>query len=130
MTTLPPATEREIENSIRDLFLRAGWYPVKSDSGMVARGTRGRVQRGHLPLGFPDLTMLCALPGTTLCLAALIEVKTLSGRLRDSQVQRHAELRDLYGIHPHVIRDAREAVALIQEARRVAAILTGPCQKT
>lgn len=129
MTTLP-ATEREIENSIRDLFLRAGWYPAKTDSGMVARGTRARVSRGHLPLGFPDLTMLRALPGSSLCLAALIEVKTLTGKLLDSQVERHAELRELYGIHPHIIRDAREAVSLIKEAHRIAAILKGSCQET
>lgn len=127
MVTTLPATEREIENSIRDLFLRAGWYPAKTDSGMVARGTQ---RRGHLPSGFPDLTMLRALPGSPLCLAALIEVKTLTGKLLDSQVERHAELRDLYGLHPHIIRDPREAVALIKEAQRLAAILKGSCQET
>lgn len=114
---LRPASEAEIEAAIRDLFLRAGWYPVKTDAALVTRGrASGRVARGHLPLGFPDMTFLRALPGTTLCLAALVETKTATGRLRQSQVERHAELRDLYGLHPHVIRDPQEAVALIREA--------------
>lgn len=115
----PTLSEAQVEALIRDLFLRAGWYPAKTDSGMVTRGTGRRVQRGHLPIGFPDLTMLHALPGTALCLAALIETKTATGKLRDSQVERHAELRDLYGIQAHVIRSPEQAVHLITQARRV-----------
>lgn len=129
-TRLPPASEAEIEAAIRDLLLRAGWYPVKTDAALVTRGrTSGRVPRGHIPLGFPDMTFLYGLPGTIFCLAALVETKTLTGKLRDSQIERHAELRDLYGLHPHILRDPQEAVALTQEARRLAALLKDRCQK-
>ena len=121
MTAQAMATEREIEDSIRALFLQAGWYPVKTEAGMVARGTRG-TRRGHLPPGFPDLTVLRRLPGTPLCLAALIEVKTTTGTLEPSQEQRHAELR-ASGLFPQVIRDPQAAVALITEGHRLARLL-------
>ncbi|AFD27746.1 VRR-NUC domain-containing protein [Deinococcus gobiensis] len=117
---LRPATEREIEDSIRALFLQAGWYPVKTEAGMVKRGHG--LKRGHLPPGFPDLTVLRRLPGTPLCLAALIEVKTATGTLEPSQVERHAELRTL-GLSPQIIRDTEAATALIAEGHRLAALL-------
>ncbi len=117
---LRPATEREIEDSIRALFLQAGWYPVKTEAGMVKRGHGPK--RGHLPPGFPDLTVLRRLPGTPLCLAALIEVKTATGTLEPSQVERHAELRTL-GLSPQIIRDTEAATALIAEGHRLAALL-------
>lgn len=123
---MPPSlSEAQIEAQVRDYFLRAGWYPVKTDSAMVIRGTRGRVSRGHLPIGFPDLTMIRSLPGTDLTLAALIEMKTPTGRIREAQVERHAELRDLYGIPVHVIRDPTQATHLITQARRIIGALQG-----
>lgn len=118
---LRPKTEREIENGIRELFLRAGWYPLKTEAGMVARGQRGP-KSGHLPNGFPDLTMLCRLPGTPLGLVALIEVKTETGELRPSQVKCHAQLRTC-GLSPQIIRDADEARHLIAEAQRLSGLL-------
>ncbi|AFD25813.1 hypothetical protein DGo_CA1886 [Deinococcus gobiensis I-0] len=87
---------------------------------MVAR----RQKHGHLPAGFPDLTVFRRLPGTPLCLAALIEVKTETGTLEPSQVERHAELVT-YGLSPRIIRDAGAAAALIAEGNRVAALLRG-----
>ncbi|KQR33141.1 VRR-NUC domain-containing protein [Deinococcus sp. Leaf326] len=118
---LRPETEREIEDSIRELFLRAGWYALKTEAGMVARGQRG-LRKGHLPNGFPDLTMLCRLPGSPLALAALIEVKTETGELRPSQVKCHGELRAC-GLSPQIIRDADEARGLIAEAQRLSGLL-------
>ncbi|MFC3834772.1 MULTISPECIES: hypothetical protein [Deinococcus] len=123
--TRPPASEAQVEAAISDLFLRAGWYPVKTDAALVTRGSRRRVKSGHIPSGFPDMTYLLGLPGTGLCLAALIETKTATGQARDSQVERHAELRDLYGIAAHIVRDPREAAALIAMARRVVGALKG-----
>jgi hypothetical protein len=117
---LRPATERETEDSIRALFLQAGWYPVKTEAGMVKRGHGPK--RGHLPTGFPDLTVLRRLPGSALCLAALIEVKTDRGELSASQVARHTELRQ-HGLHPQIIRDPQAAAALIAEGHRLAALL-------
>lgn len=123
---LQPATEAQIEAAITDLFLRAGWYPVKTDAGMVSRGrSQSRVQRGHIRTGFPDMTYLLGLPGTGLCLAALVETKTQTGKLRSSQIERHTELRDLYGIEAHVIRDPQEATKLIKAAREVLVALRG-----
>lgn len=118
---LRPKTEREIEDSIRDLFLRAGWYALKTEAGMVKRGQRGP-KSGHLPNGFPDLTMLCRLPGSPLGLVALIEVKTDTGELRPSQVKCHGELRAC-GLSPQIIRDADEARHLIAEAQRLSGLL-------
>lgn len=89
---------------------------------MVKRGHGPK--RGHLPPGFPDLTVLRRLPGTPLCLAALIEVKTETGTLEPSQVERHAELRTL-GLSPQIIRDTEAATALIAEGHRLAALLGG-----
>ncbi|WP_081790813.1 hypothetical protein [Deinococcus phoenicis] len=117
---LRPATEAEIEAALRDVLLRGGFYPVKTDAAMINRGSRGR---GSIRTGFPDLTVLHPLPGTTLCLAALVETKTVTGKLRQSQIERHAELRDLYGLQPLILRDPKEAVALIREARRIAGLL-------
>ena len=118
---LRPVTERETEDSIRALFLQAGWYPVKTEAGMVSRGTRGP-RHGHLPAGFPDLTVLRRLPGTPLCLAALIEVKTATGTLEASQEKRHAELR-ASGLSPQIIRDLGAAADLIAEGNGLAGLL-------
>ena len=117
-------TEREVESAIAELFERAGWKAVKTDAAMVSRGT-GRVQRGHLPLGFPDMTFFLALPGSHLCLAALVEVKTKTGKLRPSQIEMHRTLQDLYGLTPHVIRDAADALNLIQEGQHLTRRLRG-----
>lgn len=113
---LRPASEKEIEGAISALFLRYGWYPLKTDAGQVTRGGRTR-KRGHIETGFPDMTYLLALPGTGLCLAALIETKTEKGKLRPSQVEAHEKLRRQYGLAVHIVRDAAEARTLIAEAR-------------
>lgn len=119
--TQPALSETQVESQIKALFLRAGWFPVKTEAGMVARGGRP----GHLPAGYPDLTMLRALPGTDLCLAALIETKTASGRVRASQVKCHADLQAQYGIRAHIVRDPQQAVHLITQARRIVSALKG-----
>ena len=113
---LRPASEKEIEAAISELFLRHGWYPLKTDAGQVTRGGRTR-KRGHIETGFPDMTYLLALPGTGLCLAALVETKTEAGKLRPSQIETHDRLRHQYGLAVHVVRDAAEARTLIAEAR-------------
>ena len=119
---LRPASEAEIEESIGDLLKLHGWYAVKTDAGQVKRGSSTR-KRGHIETGFPDMTYLLALPGTGLCLAALVETKTDTGQLRPSQVQTHAKLRQQYGLAVHVLRDAAEARTLIAEARLLVAAL-------
>ncbi len=119
---MPPLTEAETEAQITDILTRHGWYGVKTDAALVIRG-RGRVPRGHIPQGFPDMTYLLALPGTPLCLAALVETKTMTGKLSDAQVEKHAELRDLYGIHTYVLRDPAQALALVTEGRRLLGLL-------
>ena len=113
---LCPASEKEIEDAINALFLRYGWYPLKTDAGQVTRGGSTR-KRGHIESGFPDMVYLLALPGTALCLAALVETKTEQGKLRPSQVATHAKLRQQYGLAVHIVRDAAEARTLIVEAR-------------
>ncbi|QLG11019.1 VRR-NUC domain-containing protein [Deinococcus sp. D7000] len=115
-------TEAETEAQISDILIRHGWYPVKTDAALVIRG-RGRVPRSHIPQGFPDMTYLLALPGTPLCLAALVETKTVIGKLSDAQTAKHAELRDLYGIRTHVLREPAQALALVGEGRRVVGLL-------
>ena len=121
---LRPATEAEIEAALRDLLTRHDWYGVKTDAALVTRGRHSsRLARGSIRTGFPDMTFLHALPGSSLCLAALVEVKTATGQLRPSQVERHAELRDLYGLHTHVVRAPEEALPLIEEARRLVRVL-------
>lgn len=117
--SLLSASERDIEAALRQALTLGGFHVVKTDAGMVGRGSG----RGHIASGFPDLVCLHRLPGSTLSLAALIETKTATGRLRESQVTRHAELRDVYGLTPHVLRDPAEALLLIQEARRLRALL-------
>lgn len=119
---LRPASEAEVEGSLNALFLRYGWYPVKTDAGQVTRGGRTR-KRGHIESGFPDMTYLLALPGTGLCLAALVETKTEKGKLRPSQVEMHRKLQQQYGLTPHVVRDAAEAMSLIRQARHLVAVL-------
>ena len=118
------ATEAEVEATVCDLFIRAGWYAVKTDAATITRGAgRGRVQRGTIQTGFPDRVFLLSLPGTPLCLAALVELKTATGRMRDSQVEKHIELRELYGLHPQIIRDVTQAQHLIAEGLRLKRLL-------
>lgn len=119
---LRPASEAEIESSVSGLLLRYGWYPLKTDAGQVTRGGRTR-KRGHIETGFPDMTYLLALPGTGLCLAALIETKTEKGKLRPSQVETHAKLQRQYGLAVHIVRDVAEATALVTEARQLVGAL-------
>lgn len=121
--TLTPS-EAQTEAAVRDLFLRSGWYPVKTDSGMVARATRGRKTRGTLPIGFPDDAYFKGLAGTRLCLAALLELKSPTGRVRLSQQERHAELA-MYGIQVSVVRDVRECQEVIAQARAIEGALKG-----
>jgi hypothetical protein len=118
MTTAP--TERQVEAQVRDLFLRAGWYAdLKTDAALVVRGGR---RRGTIQTGFPDRVMLLGLGGG-LCLAALIELKTDTGRLSTEQVEMHAHLRDAYRIHPHTIRSPQEAVGIIRAGLALKAAL-------
>lgn len=105
------------------LFLGAGWYPAKTDAGMVQRGTGST--RGHLERGFPDLTVLRRLPGTVLCLAVLIEVKTATGELNEHQVEFHERVRTLHGIQPQVVRDVDEARTYIAQANTLVGLLSG-----
>ena len=122
--TLPAAIEAQIEAAVCDLFIRAGWYPVKTDAAQITRGAgRGRVQRGTIETGFPDRLFLLGLPGSALGLVALVELKTATGRTRDSQIQKHDELRHLYGLQPQIIRDARQAEFLIREGLRLKVML-------
>ncbi|ULH16005.1 hypothetical protein MF271_05060 [Deinococcus sp. KNUC1210] len=103
-----------------DLFIRSGWYAVKTDAAQISRGTgRGRVQRGTIQLGFPDMLYLLSLPGTPLCLTALVELKTATGRLRDTQTDLHQHLRQLYGLNVQVVRDVTEVHRLIAEGKRL-----------
>lgn len=111
---LRPSTEAEIEAAISELFIRHGWYPVKTDAGMIRRGS-SKFQRGYIRSGFPDMIYLKG-NGAGSCLAVLIETKTATGKLSAAQKERHAELKNLYGIHVHVVRDPAEALAIIQSA--------------
>ena len=114
--TLPPPSEAQTEAAMSALFKRCGWYPVKTEAGMVAKATRGRKRKGTLPAGFPDMIFLKGVRGTRLCLAALVETKSPTGKLSPEQIKRHAELA-MYGIRVTVVRDLREAQELIAEAR-------------
>lgn len=132
-TPRPQASEKDIEAALRDVLAYGGFHTVKTDAALVTRRTAERSSafgtRGHgsIPSGFPDLIALHPLPGTTLCLAALVETKSALGTLRDSQLALHAELRDKYKLHPHVLRDPGDATLLIAEARRLRALLSkGP----
>ena len=122
VTERPELTEKQIEHQIMELFARAGWEPSKTDAGMIQRGDGPK--RGHLPKGFPDLIVTRGLPGTVLCLSVLIEVKTVTGKLRPDQEACHAALR-ARGIQPQVVRDVEDARAYIAEANAVAALLRG-----
>ena len=117
----PPASEAQIESQVRDLFLRAGWYSdLKTDAAMVSRG---RVKQGTLPLGFPDRVFLLGLPGFSLGLAALVELKTATGETKDSQLLCHNTLRVVYGLAAHIVRIPEDALHLIAEGRRLRALL-------
>ena len=122
--TLPPATEAQIETQVRDLFIRAGWYSdLKTDAALVIRGqSRGRA-RGSLPLGFPDRVFLLGLPGFSVGLAALVELKTATGETRDSQIACHATLHTVYQLKAHIVRTPEDALHLIAEGRRLKALL-------
>lgn len=118
------ASEAQTEAALTDLFLRSGFYPVKTESGMVAKATRGRRTRGTLPSGFPDMLYLKGIPGSLLCLAAVIETKSPTGQVRLNQQERHAELA-MYGIQVHVVRDVRQGRELVAQARRIEGALKG-----
>ena len=122
---LPPATEAQIEASVCDLFIRNGWYSdLKTDAALVGRGqSRGRVKRGSLPLGFPDRVFLLGLPGLSLGLAALVELKTVTGETRDSQTACHATLHTVYQLTAHIVRTPEDALHLIAEGRRLKGLL-------
>ena len=114
-----PLTEAGTEAQISDILQRHGWYPVKTDAALVIRG-RGHVPRCHIPLVSPNMTYMLALP---LCLAALEETKVPTGKLRESQLAKHAELKDLYDTHVHVLRHPVQALALVTKARRIVGAL-------
>ncbi|MCD0156254.1 hypothetical protein [Deinococcus sp. 6GRE01] len=119
----PPRTEADTENQIRAAFLAAGWYPVKTDAGMIRRGQKKK--HGHIPTGFPDMTFLYGLPGG-LALAALVEVKTRTGTVSPDQIHMHRTLRQQYGLTTHVMRTAAEAHDLIAHARTLTTRLQSP----
>jgi hypothetical protein len=114
--------EREIEAAVRDLFITAGWKPVKTDAAMVIRGGRG-ARRGHIDEGFPDSIYVLGLPGLTLSLAAVVELKTATGTLRDKQIEMHQHLQLVYQITTVIIRDPQEALHLIAEGRRLRSLI-------
>lgn len=117
-------SESQVEDQVRDLFIRAGWYPLKTDAALVTRGrSRGRVKHGTLPEGFPDRVFLLGLPGFSLGLSVLVELKTATGPIRDSQIACHATLQVVYQLAPHIVRTPEEALPLIAEGRRLRALL-------
>lgn len=69
-------SERDIENQIRD-YLSLRWIVLKTDAGLVARGTKR--PGGRMPVGTPDLIVL----GRGLGWA--IEVKRPDGKLAARQ---------------------------------------------
>jgi len=118
------ALERQIEATVRDLFMTAGWKPVKTDAAMVIRGTgRGRVQRGHIEAGFPDCIYVLGLPGLQLSLAAVVELKSATGTLEQDQIDMHQHLKLAYQITTVVIREPQEALHLIAEGRRLRTLI-------
>jgi hypothetical protein len=113
------ATEAQTEEQTADLFRRYGWEPVKTDAGTVRRGGG---KHGSLPDGFPDMLFLLSLPGSALCLCAMVELKTRKGRVRDSQHAYYRHARTL-GLSPQIVRTPEEALSLIDEGRRIRSAL-------
>lgn len=117
-------SEAQIESQVRDLFLRTGWYAdLKTDTAMVNRGQSKGRKHGTLPLGFPDRVFLLGLPGFNLTLAAVVELKTATGRTRPDQTECHELVASAYDIPAHIIHSPEEALHLIAEGRRLRAIL-------
>lgn len=113
----PNYSEAQVESQVRDLFIRAGWYSeLKTDAAMIARGSGRR--RGHIETGFPDRVFLLGC-GLGVCLAAVIELKTDTGRLSPEQVDMHHHLRETYGIHPHLIRTPEDATPILALGRQI-----------
>lgn len=103
----PQYSEKQIEAQIREMWLRLGYYPVKTDAGKS--GSR-------LPVGFPDGLSFLPVTGTPFALALLVELKTGRGQLSEDQVAYHALLR-AHGLTPVTLRDPDEARALAMEGR-------------
>lgn len=103
----PQHSEKQIEAQIRDVWLRLGYYPVKTDAGRSG---------ARLPVGFPDGLSFLPVIGTPFALAVLVELKTERGQLSDDQVKYHALLR-AHGLTPVTLRDPAEAHALATEGR-------------
>lgn len=117
----PGYSESSIEAQVRDLFVRNHWYPLKTDAALVVRGGK---RHGTIQTGFPDRVFLLGLGAEKLLtLAALVELKTDTGKLSGDQVDRHRELREWYDINPHVIRTPEQALHLIAEGKRLQRLL-------
>ena len=116
---LAPTTEAEVEAQMSELFVRNGWKPLKTEAGMKKRSGHA----GYIPAGWPDMAYFLALGKTGLCLSALVETKSTTGKLRPDQVSLHAELRQEYGITVHVVRDPQDALSIIQKGRAIKAAL-------
>ena len=121
---LAPITEAEVEGQMTELFIRNGWKPLKTEAGMKKRSGHA----GYIPAGWPDMAYFLALGETGLTLAALVETKSATGKLRPDQVALHSELRREYGITVHVVRDPQDALEIIRTGRalRVALAKVGP----
>lgn len=121
MTHLSPLTEAQLERSVHDRFLSAGWYPLKTDAATRVRGGKG----GHIETGFPDGVFLLGLD-CGLCLAVVIELKEpKKGKLSDDQVRVHKKLRAHHNIEPHIVRTTAEVDGLIRLGRTLRAQLDG-----
>lgn len=103
----PGYSERQIEAQIREMWLRLGYYPVKTDAGRSG---------ARLPVGFPDGLSFLPVTGTPFALALLVELKTERGGLSEDQLAYHALLR-AHGLTPVTLRDPDEARALAMEGR-------------
>lgn len=98
-------SERDIENQIRE-YLSLRWIVLKTDAGLVARGTKRPT--GRMPVGTPDLIVL----GRGLGWA--IEVKRPDGKLAARQLSELSRY-DLNGVPAFVCRSLEDAVAAEKE---------------
>ncbi|AZI45315.1 hypothetical protein EHF33_20615 (plasmid) [Deinococcus psychrotolerans] len=114
--------ERDVEEQAAELLTRHGWYSLKTDAGNVRRG-QGKA--GDLPSGWPDMVFFLSLGDDLLCLAAIIEMKTVKGKVRPDQTALHGELRMLYRLPVQIVRDPEEVHAVIERGRQLRRLLGG-----